>query len=294
MNNLFSSSSEIEDKLFPPKITLHSRGKLFLLDKPWVMGIMNITTDSFHEKSRVAFDEAAILNAASKMINEGADILDIGGYSSRPGADDVPESVEINRVVTAITAIRKEFPDILISVDTFRSKVALEAVNMGASMVNDISAGELDEQMIPTVGKLKVPYIAMHMRGNPKNMKDLTSYEDIVLELMTFFSKKLNQCIKAGINDVILDPGLGFSKTLEQNYCILKNLYYFKSMQIPILIGLSRKSMIYKILNIDPSLALNGTTALHMAALLNGANILRVHDVKEAKETITLFKQLYT
>lgn len=293
MDNLFSSSSEIEDKLFPPKITLRSKGKLFLLDRPWVMGIMNITPDSFYEGSRVSQDEALILHQAEKMLVSGADLLDIGGYSSRPGANEVSLDEEMSRVLPAITAIKREFPEAKVSIDTFRSKIASSAVQCGADFVNDISAGTLDPDMIETVGKLQVPYIAMHMKGTPQNMQNQTAYDDILLEMMKYFSEKMNECKKAGINDVILDPGFGFAKTMEQNYWILRNLSYFKTIQAPLLIGVSRKSMIYKKLEINPGEALNGTTALHMAALMHGAQILRVHDVKEAKETVTLFKQLY-
>jgi dihydropteroate synthase len=293
MDNLFSSSSEIEDKLFPPKITLRSKGKLFLLDRPWVMGIMNITPDSFYEGSRVSQDEALILHQAEKMLVSGADLLDIGGYSSRPGANEVSLEEEMSRVLPAIAAIKREFPEAKVSIDTFRSKIASSAVQCGADFVNDISAGTLDPDMIETVGKLQVPYIAMHMKGTPQNMQNQTAYDDILLEMMKYFSEKMNECKKAGINDVILDPGFGFAKTMEQNYWILRNLSYFKTIQAPLLIGVSRKSMIYKKLEINPGEALNGTTALHMAALMHGAQILRVHDAKEAKETVTLFKQLY-
>ncbi len=293
MDNLFTSSSEIEDKLFPPKITLRSKGKLLLLDKPWVMGILNITPDSFFEGSRISNDTKEILLKAEAMLRDGADILDIGGYSSRPGAAEVSEEEELARVIPAISAIKDAFPDALISIDTFRAKIAQAAVHHGADFVNDISAGELDANMIPTVGELQVPYIAMHMKGNPQTMQAMTSYDDLLLEMVKYLSQKLNECKKAGINDVVIDPGFGFAKTLEQNYWILRNLSYFDTIQAPVLVGVSRKSMIYKKLGISPSEALNGTTALHMAALIHGAKILRVHDVKEANETVTLFKQLY-
>lgn len=256
------------------------------------MGIMNITPDSFYEGSRVSQDEALILHQAEKMLVSGADLLDIGGYSSRPGANEVSLEEEMSRVLPAIAAIKREFPEAKVSIDTFRSKIASSAVQCGADFVNDISAGTLDPDMIETVGKLQVPYIAMHMKGTPQNMQNQTAYDDILLEMMKYFSEKMNECKKAGINDVILDPGFGFAKTMEQNYWILRNLSYFKTIQAPLLIGVSRKSMIYKKLEINPGEALNGTTALHMAALMHGAQILRVHDAKEAKETVTLFKQL--
>ena len=293
MNNLLPSSSKSEDISFSPKITLQSKGKLLLLNEPWVMGILNMTPDSFYAGSRMNSGSDKVLQLAEKMIIEGADILDVGGYSSRPSADLVSEEEELNRTIGVIEKLKKNFPDSLISIDTFRSKVAKEAVYAGADLVNDISAGELDTDMISTVGKLSVPYIAMHMRGNPKTMQENTGYENILLEIMNYFSKKMKACRKSGIKDVIIDPGLGFSKTLEQNYWILRNLAYFKTIQAPVLVGISRKSMIYKKLGIQPENALNGTTALNMAALINGANILRVHDVKEAKETIKLYKEIY-
>lgn len=257
------------------------------------MGILNLTPDSFFEKSRVLTSKEGFLSVAEKMILEGADILDIGGYSSRPMAEDISVEEELKRTISTIEKIKREFPEILISIDTFRSKVAAEAVDAGADVVNDISAGELDSSMIEQVGKLNVPYIVMHMRGNPRTMQHQTGYQEILIEIMHYFSKKLNLCRKAGIKDVLIDPGFGFSKTLDQNYWILKNLAYFKTIQAPILVGISRKSMIYKKLGITVEEALNGTTALHMAALISGANILRVHDVKEAKETIKLYKEIY-
>lgn len=286
-------TSASEDILFPTKITFCSKGKLLVLDRPWIMGILNLTPDSFFEKSRVLTSKEGFLSVAEKMISEGADILDIGGYSSRPMAEDISVEEELKRTISTIEKIKREFPEILISIDTFRSKVAAEAVDAGADVVNDISAGELDSSMIEQVGKLNVPYIVMHMRGNPRTMQHQTGYQEILIEIMHYFSKKLNLCRKAGIKDVLIDPGFGFSKTLDQNYWILKNLAYFKTIQAPILVGISRKSMIYKKLGITVEEALNGTTALHMAALISGANILRVHDVKEAKETIKLYKEIY-
>jgi dihydropteroate synthase len=294
MNKLFPSSSDFEDKLFPPKITLRIKGKLLLLDRPYVMGIMNLTPDSFYAGSRFSGNTESILHSANKMIHEGADILDIGGYSSRPGAENISLDEELSRVLPAIEIIKKNNPEILISIDTFRARVAQEAVKSGADIVNDISAGELDSEMIKTVAGLQVPYIAMHMRGNPKDMQQKTDYEDVLFEIVKYFAKKLDDFSKAGIKDVILDPGFGFAKTLEQNYWILKNLSYFKIIQAPILIGVSRKSMIYKKLDLTPEESLNATTALHMVALVKGANILRVHDVKEAKQTVILYNQLYS
>lgn len=293
MKDIPKSSLEIEDKLFPSKITLQIKGKLLLLEDPCVMGILNMTPDSFYADSRIGQSESQILAQAEKMILEGAAILDIGGYSSRPGAVNISTEEEIQRVIPSISTIKKRFPEILISVDTFRHEVAEAAVEAGADIINDISGGELDPNMIPTVGKLKIPYICMHMRGNPETMQTKTEYNNIEKEVLLFFSEKINQCQEAGIHDIIVDPGFGFAKTTEQNYRILKNLSYFKSIKSPILAGVSRKSMIYKTLEITPEEALNGTTALNMAALINGAKILRVHDVKEAKETIRLYKNIY-
>ncbi|WP_018473681.1 dihydropteroate synthase [Echinicola pacifica] len=293
MNNIPSDTSQIEDSLFPTKITLQSKGKLFLLDEPWVMGIINITPDSFYAGSRVNPHTEQLLRSAEKQLLEGAKILDLGGYSSRPGAKDVSTADELHRIIPAVKLLKKEFPEALLSIDTFRHQVAGEAVSAGADIINDISGGELDPEMIPTVGKMEVPYVCMHMKGNPQDMHEKTDYIDLEKEILFFFNKKLNQCRQAGIKDVILDPGFGFAKSLDQNYRILKNLSYFKNIKCPILAGVSRKSMIYKVLEITPDEALNGTTALNMAALINGASILRVHDVKQALETIKLYKQIY-
>lgn len=288
-----SPSSSTEDKLFPQKYTLLIKGRLISLEKPKIMGILNLTPDSFFEGSRVKFDSADILSKAGKMIEEGADFLDLGGYSTRPGAIDISIQEEIDRVIPAIEVIRKEYPEIVLSIDTFRAKVAKEAVLASADMVNDISAGNLDEDMIPLIASLKVPYIAMHMKGNPQNMQSLSNYSDILGEILHYFAEKVNLFKKLGIKDVIIDPGFGFAKTIEQNFFLLKNLKSFEVFGLPLLAGVSRKSMIYKTLQTNASEALNGTTALNMFALIQGANLLRVHDVKEAKETIKLFEQLY-
>ena len=288
-----SPTSMTEDKLFPQKYTFQIKGRVYSLDKPKVMGILNLTPDSFFEGSRVSLEEKMILQSAEKMIAEGADFLDLGGYSTRPGAEDISIDEEINRVVPAIGLIKKAFPEILISVDTFRSKVAKAAVESGADLVNDISAGSLDSQMLETIAALRVPYIAMHMKGSPQTMQHQTTYSDMVPDIIFYFSEKLEQCRKLGIKDVIIDPGFGFAKTREQNFQLLRDLKSFNLFGLPLLAGVSRKSMIYKTLQISASEALNGTTALNMFALLQGANILRVHDVKEAKETVTLFEQLY-
>jgi len=285
-------SSKTEDKLFPLKNTLQIKGRLFLIDKPLIMGILNLTPDSFFSGSRSETSKEMLILKASQMIQEGADILDLGGYSTRPGASEVTEEEEIKRVIPAVEWIAEAFPSVLISVDTFRSNVARAAVLAGAHLVNDISAGNLDSKMLETVGQLDVPYIAMHMRGNPKTMLEKTNYSDILVEIMNYFSEKVASCKANGIKDIIVDPGFGFAKTVEQNFEILRNLEYFLALSLPILVGVSRKSMIYKTLGISPEEALNGSTALHMYALCKGANILRVHDITEAKETLNLYKQL--
>ncbi|MCU0400062.1 MAG: dihydropteroate synthase [Algoriphagus sp.] len=286
-------SSSIEDKLFPQKYTFQIKGRIYSLDKPKIMGILNLTPDSFFEGSRVSLEGKMVLSTAEKMISEGADFLDLGGYSTRPGAMDISTEEEIHRIAPAISLIKREFPEILISVDTFRSEVAKTAVESGADLINDISAGNLDSKMLETVAQLGVPYIAMHMRGTPQTMQQETAYQDLVPEILYYFAQKLEQFKKLGIKDVIIDPGFGFAKTREQNFQLLRDLKSFQRLGLPILAGVSRKSMIYKTLQISAYEALNGTTALNMFALLQGANILRVHDVKEAKETVTLFEQLY-
>jgi dihydropteroate synthase len=257
------------------------------------MGILNLTPDSFFSGSRSETSKEMLILKASQMIQEGADILDLGGYSTRPGASEVTEEEEIKRVIPAVEWIAEAFPSVLISVDTFRSNVARAAVLAGAHLVNDISAGNLDSKMLETVGQLDVPYIAMHMRGNPKTMLEKTNYSDILVEIMNYFSEKVASCKANGIKDIIVDPGFGFAKTVEQNFKILRNLEYFLALSLPILVGVSRKSMIYKTLGISPEEALNGSTALHMYALCKGVNILRVHDITEAKETLNLYKQLH-
>ncbi len=255
------------------------------------MGILNLTPDSFFDGGSLV-SEKDILQKAEKMLNEGATFLDIGGYSSRPGADFVSEEEELKRVIPAIQLLIKEFPEALISIDTFRSIVAEKAVHSGAAIVNDISGGNLDEHMFKTVADLQVPYIAMHMRGNPKTMVDQTLYEDITKDLIYYFSEKINQATQLGIKDIIIDPGFGFAKTQAQNFELMNHLELFKLLDVPIFVGISRKSMVYKTLKTSPQEALNGTSALHAIALFKGANILRVHDVKEANECISLIQNL--
>ncbi len=285
--------SSAEDKLFPQKYTFQIKGCLYSLNKPKVMGIINLTPDSFFEGSRVSIDKNSVLFEAEKKIREGADFLDLGGYSTRPGAANLSIEEEINRVIPAILEIKQSFPETLISIDTFRSEVAKAGIEAGADLVNDISAGNLDPQMLPLIGQLGVPYIAMHMRGTPQTMQNETAYSDLISEVLSYFASKVEQFAKFGIKDVIIDPGFGFAKTSAQNFELLRQLSSLKRLGLPVLAGISRKSMIYKTLDISANEALNGTTALNMVALLQGAAILRVHDVKEAKETIQLFEQLY-
>ena len=254
------------------------------------MGILNVTPDSFYARSRQS--EISLLKAADAMLEEGATFLDVGGYSSRPGAIDISQEEEIERIVEPISAIAKRFPEAIIAIDTFRGSVAKAALDEGAHMINDISGGQLDEEMLRMAGRLDVPYIGMHMRGTPQTMKTLTQYDDLLTEVMSYFGKMIDSCKSSGVHDVIIDPGFGFAKTLEQNYYLLNNLSMLKQLEVPILVGVSRKSMIFKLLEIAPEEALNGTTALNSVALLKGANILRVHDVKEAVEAVKLIGRL--
>lgn len=251
------------------------------------MGILNLTPDSFYDGGKYGGMNAALAQV-EKMLKEGATFIDVGAYSSRPGAKDIPVTEEEGRLLPIIKELLVQFPSLLISVDTFRESVARKAIALGAAMINDISAGLLDDKMMKTVGSLGVPYIMMHMRGTPQTMKSLTVYEDVTKEVLYYFSKRVACARDAKINDLIVDPGFGFAKTTEQNFELLSNLELFKNLEVPILAGLSRKSMIYKTLGITPDQALNGTTALNMIALSKGATILRVHDVKEAMECIRL------
>ena len=268
--------------------TLNCKGRLLVVDKPLVMGIINATPDSFFGGSRFTeVDE--IVAKVEKMLSEGADLIDIGGQSTRPGSELISPDEEIKRVVPAIEAIIQKFPDTFISIDTFYSKVAIAAVNGGATIVNDISAGSMDKQMIETVVQLKVPYILMHMKGTPQTMQQNAVYENVSREVLDFFIAKTNELRKAGVLDIIIDPGFGFGKTIDHNFELLKNLSVFKMLDKPVLVGISRKSTIYKTLGVNSDEALNGTSVLNTIALMNGASVLRVHDVKEAKEAVTLF-----
>ncbi len=273
--------------------TINCKGTLIDLATPKVMGIINVTPDSFYDGGATTL-ESEIISQASQMLEQGATFLDVGGYSSRPGATDISQQQEINRVVPAINAIIKQFPRALISIDTFRSEVAKQAVNAGACIVNDISAGKLDPKMLQTIGELQIPYCMMHMRGTPQTMKTLIEYQNITKQVLFYFSERVAAARAYNINDIIVDPGFGFAKTTDQNFELLNHLELFETLDLPILAGVSRKSMVYKTLDISAKEALNGTTALHMVALQKGARVLRVHDVKPAKECITLFKQLNT
>ena len=269
-------------------------GTIHTLSTPWVMGILNITPDSFYKESRITEPLAAV-ERAEQMLNQGAKIIDVGGYSSRPGASPVSQEEEWKRlqnVIPAIRALTDKVPGTFISVDTFRASVAEKAIDAGAHMVNDISAGNLDNKMHDVVSKLKCPYILMHMQGDPSTMQHNPSYRHITQDIVKFFSERLPKLHDMGIHDTIVDVGFGFGKTLEHNYQLLRELHAFQLLGRPILTGISRKSMVYKALGNTAEESLNGSTALHMAALLQGSNILRVHDVKEAQETITLFTQL--
>lgn len=270
---------------------INCKGALIDLSRPKVMGILNCTPDSFFDGGKYK-NEAELLNQAERMLAEGADFIDIGAYSSKPNADFVSEEEELGRLVPAVELVLKHFPQALISVDTFRANVAKAAVESGAAIINDISAGLLDEKMLETVGKLKVPYIMMHMRGTPQTMVKLTQYDDIVKDMLFYFSQRIAAAHSQGINDIIIDPGFGFAKTLQQNYEVLNKLELFKMIELPILAGMSRKSMLYKLLDITPQEALNGTTVLNTIALTKGANILRVHDVKEAVECVKIVSNL--
>ncbi len=272
-----------------PALFINLNGQLLDLNDPVVMGIVNVTPDSFFAKSRLKSDKS-LLHQVEKFVQEGAAIIDVGGYSTRPNAEVVSVDDEMKRVGDALKIIRKRFPDIPVSVDTFRSGVARMAVEeYGAAMINDVSGGVLDPVMFETIASLNVAYVLMHSRGTPHNMQSLTDYQNPVAEILHYLSKKVAQLHLLGVNDVVIDPGFGFAKTIEQNYQLLAGLPYFKQAEVPLLVGVSRKSMIYKLLDCTPEEALNGTTAAHMLALMGGASILRVHDVAEAVEAVRIF-----
>ena len=268
-------------------MTINCKGNLIDLSTPKIMGILNITPDSFYSGSRNKADDSLLKNA-ELMLKEGATFIDIGGYSTRPEAEDIILTEELDRVLPAVELLLKNFPEILISIDTFRSEVAEACIERGAAMVNDISAGHLDENMLGLIAKHQVPYIMMHMRGTPQTMKDLNDYDDMTQEILFYFSERIKAARSLGINDLIIDPGFGFSKNIAQNFELLSKLEIFEMLSLPLLAGLSRKSTIYKSLGCEPVDALNGTTVLNTVALLKGASILRVHDVKEAMEAVKL------
>ena len=272
-------------------MTINCNSRLIDLNLPKVMGILNVTPNSFYDGGKHN-EINSIMHQVDKMLSEGADFIDIGAYSSKPSAEFVSEEEEIKRLVPIIKELVDHFPTIVLSVDTFRANVAKVAVEHGAGIINDISAGLLDEKMLETVADLKVPYIMLHMRGNPQTMQSLTNYEDIVKEMIFYFSERIQKARSFGISDIVIDPGFGFAKTLEQNYEVLHKMELFSMLELPLLAGISRKSMIYKVLENSPQEALNGTSVLNTIALQKGAKILRVHDVKEAVECIKLVSKL--
>jgi dihydropteroate synthase len=270
--------------------TLNCKGKLLVIDKPIVMGIINTTPDSFYSGSRTRVVEDSLF-CAEKMINDGATILDVGGQSTRPKSEQISADEELQRVVPAIKAIHKKFPEQIISIDTFYSKVAKEAIAAGASIVNDVSAGTMDTDLLSTIAGLSVPYVLMHMLGKPKIMQTNPEYKNVTLEVFDFLNFKIAGITKLGIHDLIIDVGFGFGKKASHNFQLLRELSFFRQINKPIMIGLSRKATIYKTLGITPEEAMNGTTVMHTIALLNGASILRVHDVKEAVQAVTLYME---
>ncbi len=271
--------------------SINCKGKLIDLAKPRVMGILNVTPDSFYDGGKFA-NESAILSQVEKMLNEGADFIDVGACSSRPDAIDISVQEEMSRLINAVELILKNYPEVLISVDTFRAKVAKAAIEAGAALINDISSGLLDAEMLLTVAELQVPYIMMHMKGTPQTMKNLAQYEDLMREVIYHLSERLSAARAIGINDVIIDPGFGFAKNIAQNFELLNKSEQLQMVDVPVLIGISRKSMIYKTLEVTPKEALNGTSILNTIALQKGASILRVHDVKEAVEAVKLLSLL--
>lgn len=278
-----------KDTFFCEKQTLNCNGRLLFLDEALVMGVLNITPDSFFDGGKYT-EEKAILQRTEKMLSEGADIIDVGGYSTRPGAKDISEEEELKRIIPAIKSIAEKFPDSIISADTFRSRVAQAAFENGASIINDISGGTMDATMLKMVAKNGIPYILCHIQGTPQSMQKNPVYKDVVKEILLFFAEKIKQLKESGIKDIIIDPGFGFGKNLEHNYHVLKNLEDFRILELPMMVGFSRKSMVNKVIGTKPENSLNGTTVLNTIALMKGAKILRVHDVKEAKEAVKIWK----
>ncbi len=279
-------------KFLKRKNTINVGGNLIDFTVPIVMGIVNVTPDSFYDGGKME-DEKVLLSSVEKMINDGAGILDIGAVSTRPGAAVVSTKIELSRLLPAVQAIRNSFPDIPISIDTFRSWVAVRVIDeIGPVIVNDISGGSLDSKMFETIGKMRVPYILSHIQGTPKEMQENPQYDDIIKDISTYLSERVKRLTKFGVLDIIIDPGFGFGKTVDHNYDLLNRLDSFKVFQLPMLVGVSRKSMIWKALGSSPEEALNGTTVVNTLALMGGADILRVHDVKEAVETVTIFSEI--
>ena len=272
-------------------MTINCKGQLIDLTTPKVMGILNVTPNSFYDGGMYK-SSSEMLTKVGKMLSDGATFIDVGAYSSKPSAEYVSEEEELQRIIPIINLILEYYPEALLSVDTFRSEVAKVCIENGAAIINDISAGNLDDKMLETIAKYNVPYIMMHMRGTPETMQKMTSYEDIVKEILFYFSEKVAKARSFGINDLIVDPGFGFAKTLDQNYEVLQKMELFEILELPLLAGFSRKSMIYKTLQSSAEEALNGTIVLNTVALTKGAKILRVHDVKEAMECITLFNKI--
>lgn len=269
-------------------MTINCLGQLIDLTSPKVMGVLNITPNSFYDGGQYV-TEKSILNQVEKMLVEGATFIDLGAYSSKPNAAFVSEEEELARLLPVVKSVLQHFPEALLSIDTFRSEVAKKALDLGAAMINDIAAGNLDEKMFETIAKYQVPYVMMHMKGTPQTMTSFTNYDNIVKDILFYFSEKIATARSFGINDLVIDPGFGFAKTLEQNYEVLQHLALFQTLELPILVGVSRKSMVYKVLGTSAEEALNGTTVLNTIALTKGTNILRVHDVKEAVEATKLY-----
>lgn len=286
---------QAKDTFFSRKLTINCGGEILNLSTPRIMGILNITPDSFYDGGKFSSEEQ-IKNKIEQMLDEGCDIIDVGAYSSRPGAENISEKEELSRLKPVLEMIRNHFPDIIISVDTFRSGIANYVIeNFNVEIINDISSGDMDSEMFDVIAQYRIPYIMMHMQGTPQNMQKNPQYENVVKEVIRYFAEKTEQLKLLGVNDLIIDPGFGFGKTIDHNYQLLKHLDDFKIFELPILAGLSRKSMIYKVLNKSSSdEALNGTSVLNTLAILGGANILRVHDVKQARETIELTQKYLT
>jgi dihydropteroate synthase len=277
-----------KDSFFLRKNSLNIKGNLFDLSVPRIMGILNITPDSFYDGGKYT-NTGTILKRVKQMIDEGADIIDIGACSTRPGSTETPVNDEINKLLNAVNEIKKQFPDCILSIDTYRPEVADKMIHeFQVDMINDITAGGQHEEMFDIIAEHKVPYIMMHIKGTPQNMQQQTDYDHIINDILNYFAEKKQRLVQKGVNDIILDPGFGFAKTIDQNYQLLHHLETFRYLELPLMAGISRKSMIYKTLDIKPQEALTGTTALHAIALLNGANLLRVHDVKEARQVVQL------